>query len=314
MGNINPEDRIGMINTMNDGSVAKIINYIDNKHLTIEFLDNGDILENIQFGHFKRGNVNRKRLYKKQREGQVFKLNCGWKIKITKYINAMNVTAKVLETGEIIKNLRYDHLKNGDILPRTFPTVSGHGYLGEEEDVDANSKCYKTWNHMLERCFSDKLKEKHPTYKDVTVCKDWLNYSNFKSWFEYNYYEINNETMALDKDILVKGNKLYSPETCVFVSSRINNLFTKNNSKRSKYYIGVNYRPEINSSNPYCASCGNTKGDQIYLGYFKTPEEAFYAYKEFKEKYIKQIADEYKQYIPQKLYDAMYRYEVDITD
>ena len=167
---------------------------------------------------------------------------------------------------------------------------------------------------MLKRCYSGEYQKKEPTYKDCTVCKEWLNYSNFKKWYDDNYYEIDGEQMALDKDILVKGNKLYSPETCVFVSSRINNLFTKNNSKRSKYYIGVNYRPEINSSNPYCASCGNTKGDQIYLGYFKTPEEAFYAYKEFKEKYIKQIADEYKPYIPQKLYDAMYRYEIEITD
>ena len=68
MGSVNINDKIGMVNTMKDGSVAKIINYMDSKHITIEFLDNGDILEDIQFGHFKRGNVNRKRLHKKQRE------------------------------------------------------------------------------------------------------------------------------------------------------------------------------------------------------------------------------------------------------
>lgn len=314
MGSVNINDKIGMVNTMKDGSVAKIINYMDNKHITIEFLDNGDILEDIQFGHFKRGNVNRKRLHKKQREGQVFKLNCGWEIQIIEYISYTNITAKVLETGEIIKKLRYDHLKNGDVLPRTFPTVYGHGYLGIEERVDANSKCYRTWNHMLERCFSNELKEKYPTYKDVTVCEEWLNYSNFKIWFDNNYYEIENETMALDKDILAKGNKIYSPYTCVFVPQKINTIFTKNNSNRGNYYIGVTYRPEINNSKPYCASCSDSKGKQVNLGYYKTPEEAFNVYKNNKEKYIKQVADEYKPYIPQKLYDAMYRYEVEITD
>ena len=53
---------------------------------------------------------------------------------------------------------------------------------------------------------------------------------------------------------------------------------------------------------------------QNFLGYYNTPEEAFQAYKQFKENYIKQVADEYKELIPEKLYNAMYEYEVKIED
>ena len=168
---------------------------------------------------------------------------------------------------------------------------------------------------MLERCFDEKVKERCPTYENVTCCKEWLSYKNFEKWFNSNYYEVKGERMALDKDILFKGNKIYSPETCIFVSTKINSIFTKNNSNRGNFPIGVIYRPDINKTNPYNAQCSTLKENkQISLGYFKTPEEAFNAYKTFKENYIKQIADEYKPYIPRKLYEAMYRYEVEITD
>ena len=50
------------------------------------------------------------------------------------------------------------------------------------------------------------------------------------------------------------------------------------------------------------------------LGYFETPKEAFKSYKTFKEQYIKQVADEYKDKIPKKLYEAMYNWKVEITD
>ena len=164
---------------------------------------------------------------------------------------------------------------------------------------------------MIERCYSDDIHNKRPTYKECTICNEWLYYSSFKKWYNENYYEIENEKICLDKDILYKGNKIYSPETCVFVPNDINTLFTKHDSKRGDYPIGVTY---LNKNNKYRARCKYGKGESIYLGSFDTPEEAFYEYKEFKEKVIKNIAEKYKNKIPKKLYDAMYRYEVEITD
>ena len=158
---------------------------------------------------------------------------------------------------------------------------------------------------MLRRCYDKKLHLKEPTYKDATCCEEWLNYEN--------YYEIDNDNMQLDKDILYKDNKIYSPETCIFVNQRINKLFIKRKAKRGSLPIGVTYNKRDNKIQ---ARCDITKGNggKKYLGSLKTPEEAFKAYKTFKEKYIKQVADESKDKIPKKLYEAMYRYEVEITD
>jgi len=112
--------------------------------------------------------------------------------------------------------------------------------------------------------------------------------------------------MHLDKDILVKGNKTYSSDTCIFVPKDINSLFTKHDSKRGKYPIGVSYNKR--DSKYHATFKKNT------IGYYNNPEEAFNMYKITKEKYIKQVADRYKNKIPQRLYDIMYKYIVEITD
>ena len=114
--------------------------------------------------------------------------------------------------------------------------------------------------------------------------------------------------MNLDKDILIKNNKIYSPETCVFVPHDINSLFTKANTKRGKYPIGVHFK-----RNKYHVQIQKYK-QVIHLGTYDTSEEAFTVYKIAKENYIKEIADKYKDLIPKKLYDAMYEYEVEWED
>ena len=168
---------------------------------------------------------------------------------------------------------------------------------------------------MLERCYCPYCLNKRPTYIDCYVCEEWHNLQNFGKWFEENYYEIEGEKMNLDKDILFKGNKIYSPNTCIFVSEKINLLFTKCDIRRGKYPIGVHWDKK---SNKFVAQCqildkeNNKK--QIWLGYYDTIEEAFLVYKQFKEKYIKEVADEYKDLIPSKLYESMYRYKVEIND
>ena len=121
--------------------------------------------------------------------------------------------------------------------------------------------------------------------------------------------------MQLDKDILKKGNKVYSPETCIFVPRRINSLFIKSDKARGRYPIGVTLRKDNGKYRSQCdVQYEEEPRKQIQLGQFDTPEEAFYAYKQFKENYIKEVADIYKPYIPEKLYEAMYRYEVEIDD
>lgn len=164
---------------------------------------------------------------------------------------------------------------------------------------------------MIRRCYSKKDQLRNPTYSICTVCKEWQCYENFKKWFDENYYEIPNEKMCLDKDVLMKNNKKYSPQNCAFVPAEINGLFTKRQNDRGDYPIGVTYHKDKDT---YEARCSIGNGKRKHLGYFNNPKEAFYKYKEFKEIYIKQVADKYKSWLPQKVYNAMYLYEVEITD
>lgn len=117
--------------------------------------------------------------------------------------------------------------------------------------------------------------------------------------------------MGLDKDILNKGNKIYSPENCIFVPQSINNLFIKRQNNRGEYPIGVCYHK---ATNKFRASCNNANKEHVVLGNFDNPIDAFNEYKRFKEITIKKVADLYKDIIPEKLYVAMYKYEIEITD
>ena len=97
-----------------------------------------------------------------------------------------------------------------------------------------HTKVYSVWHDMLGRCYNKKYQEKKPTYIGCTVCEEWHNFQNFAKWYEENYYEVNNEEMALDKDILIKGNKIYSPQTldeAVNLAVKRYTMFTENGIK-----------------------------------------------------------------------------------
>lgn len=166
---------------------------------------------------------------------------------------------------------------------------------------------YRTWKSMLERCYSDKYHQKEPAYICCSVCEEWKVYSVFKRWFDENYVE----GYALDKDILVKGNKVYSPDTCCFVPNEINALFIKHDGKRGKYPIGVSA-----NNKKFCARINVFQKGSVWLGSFNTPKEAFVAYKFAKEAHIKEMATQYFNdgKITEKVYNALMNYRVEITD
>lgn len=200
--------------------------------------------------------MGRKRLDKTKREGEVRTLNCGKDAMLISYINARNIVVKILDTNEIVK-CGYPTFKKGLIKSRYTPSLYGVGYVGEEKTVNDNKEIlisYKHWVSMLKRCYDEKFHIKYKSYKDCSVCEEWHNYSNFKKWFNENYYEIDGEKIALDKDILIKGNKIYSPNTCIFVPERINGLFTKREAERNECPIGVE---KVKEKNRYIARLKN---------------------------------------------------------
>lgn len=238
---------------------------------------------------------------------------------IIKYRKNNDIDVYFPEYDWIAKNRRYQEFKNGKIKCPYEPSVYKIGYLGEGKyKISENGKktrVYKTWSGMLQRCYDEKIQEKHPTYIGCKVCDEWLNFQNFAKWYEGNYYEVDSERMELDKDILIKHNKIYSPETCVYVPQTINLLFTKKQNNRGGSVIGATTR-ENGKYTVHCTIFNPETGKSKikHLGVYSTQEKAFEVYKYYKEKNIKIVADYYENKIPNKLYLAMYNYEVEITD
>lgn len=167
---------------------------------------------------------------------------------------------------------------------------------------------YKVWHSILVRTLYTPHKRLHPAYNDCTICDEWLNLSNFRDWFENpeNGYL---DGLQIDKDILVKGNKVYSPDTCCFVPREINAAISfKHKGKCPIIGVKVHLDKFETSISRY--------GNRVYLGIFDTVEEAFYAYKAAKEQYIKELAEKYFHMgkITERVYNALMKYEVDITD
>lgn len=251
------------------------------------------------------------------RLGEININNFGSKMKIIEYINSHNITVE-FENGYKTTAI-YQQFKKGSLKSPYCTTLYDIGYLGEGKykvwDGENTTIQYDYWNGILHRCYCEKYHNKYPTYKDVTCCKEWHNFQTFADWFDKNYYEVETgETMHLDKDILHKGNKIYSPDTCIFVPKRINMLFCKCDSKRGKYPIGVYWNKRRKKYIAQCSIIINDKYKRKHIGAFDSVNEAFKEYKIFKENYIKTIANNYKNYIPLILYDKLINYKVNIND
>ena len=252
---------------------------------------------------------------KAERTGEFGYNRCGTLMKIIQYDNRNNVFVEFQDDYKYIARVRYDHFKKGIVYNPYDKTVNGIGCFGigpyiAYDDNGNITRQYNIWKSMLNRVYDKYGRSRNESYANCSVCDEWLNFQNFGQWYDKNYYQIHEEKMCLDKDILCKGNKIYCPSNCVFVPEEINKVFIGHRKLRGKYPIGVFKRKGKES---YIAMYHNGRGQQ-YIGDYKTPEDAFYAYKEYKELYIKKLADKYKGKIPDKVYDALYKYEVEITD
>lgn len=145
---------------------------------------------------------------------------------------------------------------------------------------------YKTWGSMLVRCYSPKYQKLYPTYIGCSVTKEWHLFSNFKAWMEAQDWK----GKHLDKDILFRGNKTYSPEACVFVDPRINTFLSENGAVRGEYPIGVCFHKRDEKYTAKC--CSAESGKRKHLGYFDTAEEAHEAWLVFKLEQAKILASE----------------------
>lgn len=166
----------------------------------------------------------------------------------------------------------------------------------------ADCQFYKTWKKMLGRCYDPKYQATRPTYRGCEVCEDWKYFSKFKAWMETQDWKNNH----LDKDLLLSGNKVYSPETCVFIPSAVNNLIVAPTRDGKTSPTGISFQQ---SSQKYIVSCA-VDGKNKNLGRYKCPDEAFLVYKNFKESLVRNKAEEYKGVIDHRAYVAMLNFKV----
>ena len=244
--------------------------------------------------------------------GKILKSKNSGDFKILKYNNARDVEIQFLKTG-YETTVELGSIKIGKVKDPYSPSVCGVGILGTKYPITINgilTKEYVLWHCMLERCYSTTFKKKQPTYE---ICKCSENFKSYEYFYEWCNKQIGFGVKGfdLDKDLLVKGNKVYSENTCVFIPQEVNTLLIKSVASRGKHLIGVSWS---NTSKSFIARVAKNKGKQEYLGSFNTEIEAFNAYKTAKESFVKEQAEKWKGQIDKRAYNALMNYEVNIND
>ena len=243
---------------------------------------------------------------------KVYKSKSSGNFKILKYNNNENVEIQFLKTG-YETTVQLINIKSGSIKDPYSPSVCGVGILGTKYSSRVNgvlTKEYDLWYSMLRRCYSDNSKKKYPTYESCEVSDKFKSYEYFYEWCN-KQIGFSNKDWHLDKDLLIKGNKIYSEDSCVFIPQEINKVLVKCTASRGEHLIGVYW---CKKGKAFKAQISKNKGKPEYLGYFNTEIEAFNAYKQAKEAFVKEQAENWKDRIDPRAYEALMNYTVDITD
>ena len=250
-------------------------------------------------------------LKKAEYEGSVFKTKNYGDVVVLDYYNARDVTIKFLNTGNVRKT-GTSELKKGEIRDNEAFPVYSVGIMDVPNEARRNvpiPKEYSIWNGVRQRCYNENIRHLTPSYQEVEMSENFKRYSYFKEWC-HNQIGFDQDGWQLDKDILVKGNKVYSEYTCCFVPQEINAALTNNKSVRGSFPSGVIYNC---TKTRYRARI--QRGDKWEsLGTYDTPEEAFYAYKPVKEAHIKSLAEKWKDQIDPRVYEALMNWTIEITD
>ena len=245
--------------------------------------------------------------------GKEFETNNYGKCVVTDYKDKNNVTVMFFEPKCYVKCLT-SNLRKGNVRNPMFPSFYSKGYLGVGKYDSRNNSAFKIWMGILIRLNDNVSRIKQPTYNDVDMCEEWLDFQNFASWCHnqdgFSMKDGKGKGYQLDKDILVKGNKLYSPETCCFVPQEVNKLLTNRRNDRGMHPIGVTYEKDRCRFTAQILCYGKHKR----LGSFGSAVEAFQAYKEAKESYIKEVAEKWKGKISDQAYESLIKWEISIDD
>lgn len=222
---------------------------------------------------------------KSNRIGEIFYHPKYGEYYIIAYSNCDEVTIRFANTGyEYVTS--YNHIQHLEVRDRFFKGKYGN-YAGIGE---VDKEAYKIWYNMIHRCNNQN------GYKDVIICDEWSDFSNFLKWYNNQYKE---DGWHLDKDILSNNGRIYSPETCCFLPPELNTFFEKH--KKAK---GYSYNKRRKKYEAYCRD----RGRYVHLGLYSTPSEARTTYLGYKRNLLEELVKPYFNKISVELYNAMKKY------
>jgi hypothetical protein len=240
--------------------------------------------------------------------GEISKNKHGTKMKIIRYVNTADIEIEFQDDHRWRTNTTYSNFKIGQVKNPYDRTVCGVGYIGvgkhKGHKPDSNlTRVYGTWNSMIERCYSKTLASKFCAYEDCTVCEEWHNFQIFADWYEDNFYDVGDERMHLDKDIIKPNNKVYCPEYCMFVPQSINMIFMTK-ARKDDLPNGITQ----NISGTYVAHYNGKR-----YGTYKTLEEAVEEHDKQKQLHIERVVEEYGDKIPPRVYNYLIKWKENLA-
>lgn len=280
-------------------------------------MSNKEKKQGIPLGHFpcpECGSVSEKSL-ENEWLGKTFKMEDGSIVKIIAYRKSRSLTVEFLDTGYIL-NTRLSRVKLGKLKDRLKPSVKGVGIIGLDKISTARKhhREYALWDGMLDRCYNEITQKKQKAYNGCSVSDDFLFYPNFKKWCNeqigFNSVDEFGRSFNLDKDILFKNNKIYSPQTCCFVPSEINAIMASCKRDKGSTMVGTAYDKKLKKYR----SAITREGVKTHLGCFEKEIDAFMVYKVEKEAHIKLVAEKWKNEIDIRVYEALISHQVETTD
>lgn len=243
--------------------------------------------------------------------GTVYKSGKFGDYEIIYYGSVEDVLIRFHNTGYVTKS-GMQRIRTGGVIDKLAPTSYGVGYFGENPlavcQVDGKkSKEYILWQSMMQRCYSSVRHDASPNYIGCSVSDYFKNFGNFYDWCQsQSGFKLNG--WALDKDLLFKGNTMYSEDNCVFLPSHINTFLTKTSKPNITGFIGVKY---LNKYNKYTAVLFKNK-KAIYSKYLSSAEEASDEYVKMKKQHAMELADQHKDNLDVRAYHALCNYEPDV--
>lgn len=295
-------NRVGEVYRTKAGRNITIVVYENARKVVVEFEDG--FRKTVSMGNITKGCIAHTEDYKIPKIGSRWSSLAYGDFTVVEYNGAFNVVIEFDEPHKCRIRTESRSIRSGEVKNPMLP--DDRGFFFGVGDFDSHTKSYSVWSHIKKRVGNHN--QRSPAYADCSICEEWHNFQNFAKWHSQQI-GFDKTGWHVDKDILVKGNRIYSPTTCVVVPPQVNTMLTKRKADRGNTPIGVVID---NTNRPSCQYTEN--GEHVWRGYFETVEEAFAVYKVAKEAHIKSLANKWKDEIDPRAYDALMCYTVEITD